>query len=128
MAEVLTSFLRESAAAPFSWGATDCCAWVGRWVALRRGIDPVEPLHGRYRTERGAARHIHRAGGLVPLARLLMANAGLSETAAPKPGDAAIVDTPWGPAGAIRTERGFACKSPTGLVVAPFPLLVAWSV
>lgn len=123
----LAEFLKAGAATPFAWGHNDCCLWVVSWVQMRRGVDPAAHLRG-YTTERGALRHIRRAGDLPTLVALCMDGAGLERTDAPGPGDIGVVQTDQGPALALRTERGWAAKAPAGVVVGPFLLIQAWAV
>lgn len=126
----LADYLRVTAGLPFVWGECDCCAWACAWIAIRRGVDPAGSYRGRYSSERGALKHLARGGGMVPLVRREMAVAGLAEVAEPKPGDVGLVETDstLGVALAIRTAKGWAAKSPTGVVVSAFPCLVAWGV
>lgn len=127
----LARYLRDGASLPFVWGERDCCLWACEWVRARRGVDPSAPLRGRYSTGAGALRHVDRGGGLEALVRRRFAAAGLSETAAPEPGDVGVIEaaaTGMGLALAIRTANGWAAKSPAGVTVAAFPCRVAWSV
>lgn len=125
----LAAFLREGAARPFTWGACDCCTFACAWIAHRRGVDPSRPWRGRYRSLRGALRQIRRGGGdLLAVAADAMRVAGLDVTSVPQPGDVGIVRTPAGLALAIRTPLGWAGKSESGVVTAPYPCLRAWSV
>lgn len=125
----LAGYLRAGARRPFAWGRCDCSLWMADWVRLRRGIDPAAPLRGRYRTARGAARHIRRMGGAEAMARTLAAEAGLAVTAAPAVGDIGLVRHPLaGPCFAIRCALGWALKAPAGIAVADCPVIVAWSV
>lgn len=52
----------------FAWGGTDCgLGFVAGWVQASTGQDPAAALRGRYRTARGAARIVARAGGAEAL-------------------------------------------------------------
>ena len=125
----LSDYLRAGAAQPFAWGGCDCCSWACAWVAARRGVDPSARWRGRYRTARGAALQIRRAGGdLLSVASVAMAAAGLAETRDPRPGDIGVIETDAGLALAIRTPTGWAAKALAGIAVAPFVCLRAWSV
>lgn len=126
--KALSAHLRAGAVRPFAWGECDCCSWVCAWIAARRGVDPMASWRGTYRTCLGAARNIHRGGGMLTVVCRAMAAAGLVPTEDPQPGDVALVKTAQGEALAIRTPTGFACKAPAGIVVAHFPVLAAWSV
>lgn len=72
--------------------------------------------------------HLARAGGLLVLARLRMAECGLVPTVDPQPGDVGVIETPWGEALAIRTTIGWAMKGEQGVAVMPFRLIQAWTV
>ncbi|ACL60532.1 DUF6950 family protein [Methylobacterium nodulans] len=126
-AVLLVDHLRAGSRTPFAWGTCDCALWAADWVKARCGIDPAGGLRGRYRTAIGAGRHIRRLGGFVAQVRGLMASAGFAETREPAIGDVAVVDTPVGPALAIRTRTGWAAKAERGVICAPFPVLAAWS-
>lgn len=125
----LADYLRAGGAQPFAWDSCDCCSWACGWIALRRGVDPSASWRGRYRTARGAALMLRRAGGdLLAAASDAMAAAGLAVSAAPVAGDVGVVETSQGQALAIRTATGWAVKAPAGIAVAPFPCLRGWSV
>lgn len=125
----LADYLRAGAARPFVWDACDCCSWACAWVLLRRGVDPSAAWRGRYRTARGALRHIRRAGGdLLAVASAAMADAGLVVTSSPQPGDIGVILSAQGQALALRTPTGWAAKASVGIIVAPFDSLRAWSV
>lgn len=125
----LAAFLREGAARPFAWGACDCCTFACAWIERRRGVDPSAPWRGRYRSVRGALRQMRRGGGdLLAVVTKAMRSAGLNETSDPQPGDVGVVRTPAGLALAIRTPLGWAGKAESGVVTAPYPCLLAWSV
>lgn len=124
---MLADHLRLGARTPFRWGSCDCALWAADWVRACRAVDPAAPLRGRYRTALGAGRHIRRRGGFLPMVRGLMASAGLAETRDPATGDVGVVETPVGPALAIRTRIGWAAKGERGIVCDQFPMLAAWS-
>lgn len=97
------------------------------WCRTVRGVDPAASLRGRYGTARGALRHVRRLGGFEAMGRALMAGCGLATTPAPRPGDVGLVRHPRvGPVFAIRCALGWAVKSPEGVAVDDFPVLVAW--
>lgn len=124
----LAAFLRRAASEPRVAGHWDCAMTVANWVEAETGRDPAPHLRGAY-TDAAWPRIVERAGGLVALVGGLAEAAGLAPTDAPEPGDIAVVDTPVGPAGAIRTEVGWAMKLDRGITVSPRPtLLAAWKV
>lgn len=124
----LAGYLRAGGARAFSWGEHDCCRFALGWVARRRGIDPGARWLGRYRTARGAALHLRRGGGLLAVATVAFAEAGLVATDAPVIGDVGVVKTDQGETLAIRTATGWACAALTGIGVAPFVMLKAWAI
>lgn len=124
----LAEFLRDGATRRFEWGVCDCCIWACSWVLAQRGVDPSAPWRGRYRTARGALRHIRKGGDFVDVVSRAMAAAGLAETSDPQPGDVGVVLTDMGGTLAVRTSTGWACKSERGVVVAPYELVKAWTV
>lgn len=128
MNTLLPAFLAEGGRVPFVWGERDCCLWACDWVRSARGIDPAAPLRGSYSTRAGAYRHILAAGGLRTLAITLAAQAGLSETSDPLPGDIGLVRTGQQEVLAVKTRVGWAAKAPQGIVTGPFDMVVAWSV
>ena len=126
--QALAAYLRAGGARSFAWGEHDCCRFALAWVLLRRGADPGVRWVGRYRTARGAALHLRRGGGLLALATNAFAQAGFAKTDDPVPGDVGVVMTDLGETLAIRTSSGWACAAETGIGVAPFAMLAAWSI
>lgn len=124
----LASYLRAGGSRAFAWGEHDCCRFALGWVARRRGVDPGARWLGRYRTARGAALHLRRGGGLLAVATVAFAEAGLVATDAPAIGDVGIVMAGQGETLAIRTATGWACAAVTGIGVAQFAAVKAWSV
>ena len=106
---------------PWQWGVADCCTAACDVFVRLHGLDPMQPLRGRYSTEMGAARHIARAGGWLAMGDALAARAALVLTSAPVAGDIGVIrdaagrlalgicvgDGMW----AGKTERGFATVS-----------------
>lgn len=129
MSPDLASYLRRAAAQPFVWGESDCALFMSGWVLARRGVDPAASLRGRYRCQLGAARHVHRLGGMEAMGRRLALAAGLRITVDPQPGDIGLVRDPLaGPLFAIHTALGWAAKGPHGIALGAFPIIVAWAV
>lgn len=60
--ERLQEVLERHAALPFAWGASDCLLMPMDGVSAMTGIDPAAEIRGRYRTARGAARHLRERG------------------------------------------------------------------
>lgn len=124
----LAAFLRAGGARPFAWGVQDCCLWAADWVLAATGRDPAAVWRGRYRTALGAARLAARRGGFEAHVAACLADAGLTETAEPRPGDVGIVDLANGPTFAVRTRGCWAAKGERGVVLTDAPCLRAWSV
>lgn len=131
--DALRRYLREAARTPFAWGRTDCCLFLADWVMAVRGIDPAQPLRGRYISERGAERWLRRHGGLVATVGLCAAGAGLAPTPAPRAGDIGVVRA-MGPdgkpreAGAICAGGRWMARTPGGLAGFRATPLAAWRV
>jgi len=125
----LAAFLRTGGNSVFAWGSRDCCTWVCDWVLARRGIDPAAPFRGRYKTVRGAAGFIRRAGSLAIAVSQAMERAGLERTEAPDAGDIGLIATSDGDALAIRTARGWASRGLRGITISTSATcIVAWKV
>ena len=105
----------------------DCSLWPADWVALRVGFDPAADLRGTYACPTGAIRRMRRAGGLAWLFGPRAEACGMRVAAAPRPGDIGVVRAPAGFVGAIRTTRGWAVKREHGVIVAPYPTILAWT-
>lgn len=129
MQPTLAEFLRAGGATIFKWGTSDCCTWACDWVLARRGVDPAGRFRGRYKTLRGAMGCIRRAGSLAIAVTAAMELAGLERTETPAPGDIGLIATADGDALAIRTERGWACKSLRGIAMSStVRCIIAWKV
>ncbi len=59
--------LKEMAAQPWKWGQHDCAIMAANVIMAMTGVDLAEKVRGKYKTKRGAAGLIARAGGLVGL-------------------------------------------------------------
>jgi len=129
-AALLAAYLRDCARTPFARGSSDCTFMVADWVWLVRGVDPVPDWRDSYSTAAEADAILARTGGLFRLVGTLARRAGLSRTSAPSDGAVGVVVVGEVPRCAIRTSRGWALRSPTGLIVTRHPLrvLAAWAV
>ena len=76
---------------PFVWGQADCCACACDAFKAATGIDPMEPLRGRYASGREALREIRAAGGWRAMCDDLAARAGLVAVTGHAPGRLALV-------------------------------------
>jgi hypothetical protein len=63
----LQAFVQSRLAAPFAWGAQDCCLFVCDAIEAITGHDPAADLRG-YSTERAALRILRAQGGVRGLA------------------------------------------------------------
>lgn len=124
----LAEFLRESAGQAFVWGERDCVLWAGAWIARRHGRDPGVAFRGTYATQDECRSIVELNGGMLALLKRELARFGLQETTDPQPGDIVLVKVLKHQVCAIKTPRGVAFKTPTGVAVAKLPTLAAWSV
>ncbi len=128
----LATFLDEAAGWRVQIGVRDCMLWTADWIIRCGGPDSAAPWRGTYDTERGAARIIARAGGVVQLMRGGMVGIWPEvDPNTPTPGSIAIIErnTERGLqlVGAIRTAGGWATLDASGLAAAPAHGLAAWS-
>ncbi len=68
----LAEFAKAASGRPFQYGSFDCCSMPCEAASKITGIDPWVHFRGRYKTERGAARVIRRAGGFVQMIENIM--------------------------------------------------------
>lgn len=124
--ERLAEFLRRAMGEKRAAGEWDCAMTLANWVREVTGVDPAFSLRGSY-SDAEWPEIVEREGGLVALVGRLADGAGLSPTDAPGIGDIGVVETRIGPAGAIRTRRGWALKLDDGIVSArTLTVLAAW--
>ena len=104
---------------PWQWGAADCCTAACDVFLRLHGVDPMEPLRGRYSTRLGAMRLIAQEGGFLAMGARLAARAGLAEVSG-APGDIGVVRDGLGRlALGIRTESGWVGKTERGFATVP---------
>src|SRR5690554_354752 len=65
--ERLAAFVETRRARVFSWGSQDCALFAADAVLEMTGVDPAKGLRG-YKSARGAANRIKKAGGMRALA------------------------------------------------------------
>lgn len=124
----LRLFIQAGTAREFNWTECNCGFWVCEWIKLVRGVDPVEYLRHRFKTATGFRRHVRSAGGNETFSRRIAGRAELAETYTPKMGDVGLVQTERGAMMAIKVDGNkWVAKSETGIVIAPFHQIVAWS-
>lgn len=58
----LSRLIEDARERPFAWGSHDCATWAADCVMAVTGRDLGQDWRGRYRTARGAARMLRRAG------------------------------------------------------------------
>lgn len=78
---LLADFVLSSRSCDFRWGKFDCCSMPCEAALKITGIDPLAHFRGRYKSERGAAGIILRAGGFVRLIEKIMSDVGAPEVA-----------------------------------------------
>ena len=87
-------YIAPAARRPWAWGTDDCCTFAAGWV-LERGLpDPMAFIRGSYDTARGALRSIKEGGGMLPLWRRGMADAGIEEATEPDEGALGVLLLP----------------------------------
>lgn len=124
----LQRFLARYARQPFAFGRADCLLFLADWIIECRGFDVAEPWRGAYHGWFGAARIIHRAGGMGGLVGEAVAAFGIERTAEPRRGDIAVVRAAEGERGAIVLGAMVARHGDRRIVVQRLPIVAAWSI
>ena len=62
---------------PWRWGAADCCTAACDVFSRLHGVDPMQPLRGRYSSRVGAMRLVTQEGGWLTMGEKLARRAGL---------------------------------------------------
>ena len=57
---------------PFAWGSHDCCLWAADAVQALTGLDFAAEHRGLYADAEGAARLLHRLGGVGSIAAAVL--------------------------------------------------------
>lgn len=68
--EQLAAFIEARRTLPFAWGSNDCALFAADAINALTGVDHAATLRG-YKTERGAASRIKKAGGMRAFAAAL---------------------------------------------------------
>lgn len=137
----LADYLDDVASRRWEPGALDCCTFMADWL-VRLGLpDPMADRRGTYATEREYRKALRGEGGLVKSCASRFATIGLRKAREAKPGDVALVWTPFAkrhgrllyrPGGAIAaTARHLAFLTREGVSIVDRGLLKAslcWSV
>lgn len=130
----LPEFLGEFAKRKFDWGACcNCLTICADWIVAKTGDDPFA-RYRNVRTKKEARRVLRQAGGDVAfMSRILVR---FPVTTEPRAGDVALVRAPTRPKGKLREVGAIALgggrfallTADLGLLVAPVPLVKAWSI
>lgn len=127
--ERLAALLAERMAAPFAWGANDCCLFAADALHAQWGIDVASHLRGHYSSAAEAARVLQQEGGVRGIANQVLGQP-LPLASLAQRGDVACVclegrDT----LGVVLDSGQWAAPGPNGLFVCPLPAdAVAWRV
>jgi hypothetical protein len=112
----LVAYLDTAGRRAFVEGQHDCALFAAGAVAAMTGVDYAADYRGRYSTTRGGLRVLRRAGFADHVA---LAASHFAETAAPVPGDLAVIPSGDGPAlGVVQGEHVY-LLSPGGMSLAP---------
>ena len=129
----LGAYLKWAMAQPWAWGSDaglDCCTYGARWVVACEHPDPMDFLRPLYDSERSALLTIRRGGGLVPLWKRGMTDAGVPEADDVRAGDVAVIEIPTedglGQAVGIFTGERWATRTQAGLHFGPADVLRMW--
>ncbi len=119
---LLTTFLEEAASRPTVWGVCDCLLQPADWVRLRTGRDPAARWRGAYHDQAQAQAILDAFGGLDGLMDEALAPIGWvrrTDPATAAAGDVGALEVMTRAGrqlvGAVRTERFWAVRVPTGL-------------
>ena len=111
---------------PWQWGAADCCTAACDVFKRLHGVDPMEPLRGRYMSRVGAMRLVALDGGWLAMGGKLAARSGLVESDG-REGDIGIIRTGDQLALGICLAPGvWAAKDETGMATVP-DFVRAWT-
>lgn len=125
--KLLAAEIERARNLPFAWGSHDCSLFACDVVKALTGVDHGEDWRGKYKTEKGAAKLIAKAGGL----RQIATNA-LGEEISPlmaQRGDVVMAMKGRSPALGICIGRYCAFTGAYGLVFHSLSLAVAaWRV
>lgn len=131
----LGEYIRASASLPWNWGGEggqDCCTFMAGWVIERGHSDPMAFIRARYDSELSALRRIEEGGGLIPLWKRGMGDAGVTETTDIAGGDVGIIriqtEDRLDEACAIFTGVRWVARWTSGIVALPATPLIAWRV
>ena len=108
---------------PFAWGRNDCATFACDIAEAVCGVDFADPLRGRYKTRRGAARVLKgfAGGGLDVAAEKIAVQHGRPEVAPSmaRRGDLVLIDTDLGLALGVCVGESIASAGPDGVALMP---------
>jgi hypothetical protein len=93
--EALVEVIEAARAAPFVWGVHDCSLFSADCVKAMTGEDRAE-WRGKYKTARGAEKHIKRYGGMDAVAAIVFGGEAIPPLMAQR-GDGVLLETEHGP-------------------------------
>ena len=112
------------------WGEDDCCTFACDAVKAAHGIDLMQPLRGKYKTEDEAAAVMWRyaSGGLGETAVKLARRAALTIVAFPFDGaEIGVISTPLGPQLAVSDGTAWVARIEGGVTRVPlWRAVLAW--
>lgn len=125
--DAVSAEVRLWAQTRFGWGTSDCLLSIVRYVVdVKRRPMPHWP---RYSTGAGAARILHRHGGLQAYTGKVLALLGCRPTQWPVRGDVGLIDLPGsGLTACLCLGDKWAARGMDGLVIIDLPPQAAWAV
>lgn len=134
----LAEYLHSVASLRWKAGTLDCSVFMADWVRELTGRDPIADVRGKYTTDKQMWKIVRSEGGFEAACAARLSAVGMRETNNPQPGDVVMVNAPYAkrrgkiqsrPTGAIAVDgnKRAVMTSDMGLVVAPLPLLKAWT-
>ena len=71
---IVSQYIKQTYGDQWQWGQTDCGLWAAGWVKSVTGSDPCAAYRGTYSTPFGCRQVVQRNGGMLTLARSVMAS------------------------------------------------------
>lgn len=127
MTDLVDITLRKWRQTPFQWGLTDCMLSIADYVFEATGDDWGKRFRGTYKTERGAFRHILKAGGEFKL----IDASGLASVEVPERGDIVLAGANEFVVAGICTGDGVAMRLLAGVIEMNLDFIIvahAWKV
>jgi hypothetical protein len=118
MAEVLSNYLSNMAAEPFSYDGRDCMAFAVGWFDALTGKDALAIWRGRYRDADGCRAYAEANGGIAAAALAFLAEQHGARAAKPRPGNVVLARFRDSEAIGIRVDEArIALRTERGLVI-----------